>query len=66
MSDGEMAVNLPALQFMARQTNAIILLRQYISERAYPLGVAWEDQPFADEIDTILEEAGAFEEDSDD
>ena len=60
--DEEMEVNLPALQFMARQTNAIIKLRQALND-ALPGG--WEDCPFADEIDTILDEAGAFAEDSD-
>ena len=51
MSDDEMEVNLPALKFMARQTNAIIKLRQALND-AMPGG--WEDCPLADEIDMIM------------
>lgn len=62
MDDGEMEMNVAALNFMVRKTNAIIRLRQYIADNAYVLGVEWEDQPFADEVDQLLEESGAFEE----
>lgn len=62
MGSDEMEMNVAALEFMVRKTNAIIRLRQYIAANAYVLGVEWDDQPFADEVDQLLEESGAFEE----
>lgn len=58
----DMEVNLPALKQMARQINAIIQMRQALHD-ALPDG--WDSYPHAAEVDALLEEAGAFEEDSD-
>ena len=58
----DMEVNLPALKQMARQINAIVQMRQALHD-ALPDG--WDSYPHAAEVDALLEEAGAFEEDSD-
>lgn len=55
----DMEVNLPALRQMARQINAIVQMRQALHD-ALPDG--WDSYPHAAEVDALLEEAGAFEE----
>lgn len=60
MADENMQVNLTALKFMARPTNAIIKLRQALND-ALPGG--WGDCEFAEEIDALLDDAGALGED---
>ena len=54
-----MEANLPALKHMARQTNAIVQMRQALHD-ALPDG--WDSYPHKAEVDALLEEAGVFEE----
>lgn len=55
-----MEVNLAALAFMARMTNAIASMRQALHD-ALPNG--WDSYASAQDVDALLEEAGMFEED---
>lgn len=57
--DEVMEVNLPALKQMVRQTNAIVQMRQALHDA---LAGGWDSYPHAAEVDTLLAEAGVFEE----
>ena len=66
MSDEEMQMNVPALQFCARLVDAVIQLRQEVGRTYTMLNMGgWEGYDYADKFDQLLEEADAFGEDSD-
>lgn len=65
--DETMQFNLPALQFMARLVNAVVELRQEVNRTYTMLNMGgWEGYDYAGKFDQLLEEADAFDEDSDD